>query len=165
MRHVRLFVSAVFVLSAVGCDRDRIGTLEKQVKDLHEQSAKQRAAADFDLQERCARDSKAWFKENWTRDKDTALLDYTDHYNKSMNKCFILVEFHYSMGTGPSWVNDISLWDVNENSKYGDINVSHYIYSKPEMKNEDSVGGCTMLDKKCKTLDEFNQLASSYMND
>ncbi len=31
-------------------------------------------------------------------DKNTLLLDYTNHYNKGMTKCFIQVEWHKTNG-------------------------------------------------------------------
>ena len=45
----------------------------------------------------CARDAGTWFKDTWSRDKDTILLDYANHYNKKSNQRFILVEYHYHL--------------------------------------------------------------------
>jgi hypothetical protein len=67
---------------------------------------------DHDLQAKCSKDAKTFFTEGWTRDKDPVLLDYSNHYNKAQNKCFIYVEYHFHTGTDASWTNDIFLWDV-----------------------------------------------------
>lgn len=147
---------------AAGCDTEKVARLERQNKELQEKQT----VAEYDLREKCSRDAKAWFNENWRRDKDTVLLDYTNHYSKAMNKCFILVEYHYSFGDNGSWMNDMTLWDVHENSKYGNFGESHMIFGiKTGLAPQDSVHTCEMLDKKCRTLQEFNGLVRSYLND
>lgn len=153
----------------LGCGKDeKIALLKKRNQDLQAEIKKNDAAVEYDLQAKCSRDAKAWFNDNWSRDKDTLLLDYTKHYNKSQNKCFVLVEYHYSfasLGQSSSWVNDMGLWDVYENSKYGDISVTHYDYLKPDNKSEEKAGHCNVLDKKCSSIQEFNGLIQPYLND
>src|SRR5215469_6222230 len=131
----RLAVVAVLLLG--GCDYDRISKLEKQNQELLAEVKKDRAVADYDLQAKCARDSKVWFNENWRADKDTVLLTYSNHYNKSQNKCFIEIEYHFSVHPPPSWVNDMEIWDIYENTKYGDISVRTMV-TKPEYHSEES---------------------------
>src|SRR5580765_997419 len=115
---MRALATSLLILLLVGCDiPDRVSRLEKQAKEI--QSEKDRVA-DYDLQAKCSKDARVWFKENWRSDKDTALLDFTNHYNKKQNKCFILVEYHYNSnlvaGTrGSSWTNIMTLWDLYEN--------------------------------------------------
>ena len=100
----------VFLL--VGCDiPDRVSHIEKQIKEM--QSEKDRMT-DYDLQAKCSKDARAWFNENWSRDKDTMLLDFTNHYNKKGNKCFIFIEYHYNSHFGApggnAWTNHMTLW-------------------------------------------------------
>lgn len=154
-----------------GCDvPDRVTRLEKETQELKAEVAKDHAAAsataNYDLQAKCSRDAKTWFTENWGKgDQDTIVLDHTNHYNKAMNKCFVSVEYHYHVAAGKgSWVNDITLWDVYENVKYGLFLENHTILLKPEYHSEDTVGVCEFLDKKCKTIDEFNQLVRPYLS-
>jgi hypothetical protein len=156
---------AVFLL-AIGCDRgERISRLEKQNEELKAEAKKDRTAADYDLQAKCARDARVWFNENWSRDKDTILLTYTNHYQKSSNKCFILVEFHYFFwDKNGSWINDITLWDVYENAKQGNFSKNTLVYFKPKYHSEASVTTCELLGTKCNTIDQFNDLARPYLN-
>ena len=90
------------------------------------------------------------------------MLDYFS--GGRSNRCFILVEYHYSYG-GLSWVNHMSLWDVHENSQYADFSETHMVYDKPQFKTENLLGKCEVQDKKCKTVDEFNNLVHSYLSD
>jgi len=155
------------LLIAVGCGQDeKIATLEKQNQELKAEVDKSHATADYDLQAKCSKDAKAWFNENWARDKNTNLLVFTNHYNKSMNKCFILVEYHYSADDGgDSWNNDMELWNVYENTKYASFAEAHFIYLGPSARTSDRVFTCELFDAKCKTGDEFNNLIRPYLND
>jgi hypothetical protein len=153
------------LLMAIGCGQDeKIANLEKQNQALRAEMDKSHTAADYDLQAKCSKDARAWFNENWSRDKDTILLDFTNHYNESMNKCFILVEYHYSYGRESSWANDMSLWDVYENAKYANISDHHITYYTPTIKTEENVVECQVSDKKCTSLGEFNNLTGPYLS-
>lgn len=164
-RYLVMLVAAALLVST-GCDSDRIANLEKQNKELQTELSKSRnAVAEYDLQSKCSKDARGWFSENWNRDKDSILLDYTNHYNKGLNKCFIVVEYHYRFMTADSWMNHMSLWDVSENSKYGEFSESHVVLQKPDFKIEDKVVECEVAGKKCTDLQGFNQIARAYMND
>lgn len=162
-------IALVSVLILSGCDDERVAKLEKQnqelqaeVKEIKKDNA---AAISYDLQAKCSRDAKVWFNENWGRgEKGDLLLNYSNHYSKAQNKCFILVEYHYSL-TGPSWVLDELLWDVYDNSQDGNLSVTHDVRLKPEYHVEEIFGGCEVYGKKCKTVDEFNDLVRPYLND
>lgn len=155
------------VALAAGCDYEsRLKTLEKENQELKEQVKRQNASADLDAQAKCSKDGKAWFDFNWGSPSGEMLLTYTNHYSKSENKCFILVEYHHSVDKkSGSWNNDITLWNVYENSKYGTFSENHMMYFKPEVRSVDSVWTCEVLDKKCKTIDEFNGLIQPYLYD
>jgi hypothetical protein len=166
MGRLRLLIAAGAVfLMAIGCDHgERISRLEKQSEELKAEVKKDHATADYELQAKCSRDSRVWFKENWSADKNTILLDYTNHYNKAQNKCFILVERHYSWDKSDTWTNDMTLWDVYENSKYGSFDENTMSYFKPAYHSESSVITCELLGTKCKTVEEFNNLVRPYLN-
>lgn len=167
--NVRLhLVFAAVLLILAGCDQDaqnqRMANLEKSNQELKAEVDKSHAVEEYDLQAKCAKDSKAWFNDNWQSDKDTLLLNFTDHYNKSMNKCFIEVEYHYNSGADGSWSNLITLWDVYENVKYGNFSLNTYIRYKPKFESSEEVITCEVNGQKCKTIQEFGNLATQYMS-
>ena len=83
------------------------------------------------MQEKCAKDAKDWFKENWQPDKNTLLLTYSNHYSKGYNVCFIAVEHHSKLYTSPmSWSNQMSVWNVNENVKFADFAETHESFGR-----------------------------------
>ena len=155
----------LLMLMFAGCDS---GRLEKQNAELKAQIAKDTVARDFDLQAKCSKDARVWFNVNWQRDKDTVLLDFSNHYNAQNNKCFIFVEYHYNSrmadAGGSSWTNDMNVWDVYENAKYADFTENHFTYYKPTIHVGDEVITCDVQGTKCKTANEFNNLIRPYMN-
>ena len=64
---------------------------------------------DYQLQEQCGKQCEEYFKKNYL---DKVGGHYKNHYNKQLNKCFILV--FYDDG-GPTEM----LFDVNENKPVG----------------------------------------------
>jgi hypothetical protein len=167
MRRSILFIASTLIF-AVGCDTsDRLARLEKQNQELQVAVKGQQAVTDYDLQAKCSKDARAWFNENWSRDKDTILLDFTNHYNKTQNKCLVLVEYHYSSAAGPNatlWTNDMTLTDVYENVKMASFGENHYTYFKPTINTSDNVIICEVLSQKCKSIDEFNTLLAPYLS-
>ena len=155
---------ALIVFFGTGCQDDKIATLEKQNQDLKAALEKSTATADYDLQGKCSKDARVWFNENWVGTKDAAYLDFTNHYNKSMNKCFILVEYHFTFGESPSWTNAMTLYDVYENSEYASYMENHQTYFKPEYRTEDNVTTCKLGNTECKAMNEFNNLVRPYMS-
>jgi hypothetical protein len=156
-----------FLLFVCACtsqqDKDRIAQLEKQTKELQEQIKAQERTVDLDLQSKCSNDARIWFNGHWSRDKDTLLLDYQNHYNKSLNKCLVLVQYNWSGGRkGEFAYKTISVHDVYENSERAAGNVSMEL-GNSEYKPEP---GCRLdgVDKKIKEFQEcFNLLWSSFM--
>lgn len=167
LRVLYLFVLVAVV--ATGCDNDRISKLEKENQELKAKLDKNNVAQEYDLQSRCSKDARAWFNANWSRDKDTTLLDFTNHYNAKHNKCLIFVEWHYDSQYGnatlSSWTNHMTLTDVYENAKYANFSQNHIMLGKPDYKLTEPVITCDVEGTKCKTLDEFNNLLRPYMND
>ena len=147
-----------------GCDADRVSKLEKENADLKAKVDRQDAALNFDLQAKCSKDARVWFGENWSRDKDTALLDFTNHYNKLLNKCFILVELHSNETPAPSWWNDMTLTDIYENSRYGHYSEDHIINLNGKNLPVDRISDCEVYGNKCTSIAEFNNLTNSYMS-
>jgi hypothetical protein len=163
-RHILFALAALLVCSA--CDTDRLNKLEKENADLKAEVAKTNAATDFELQQKCSNAAKGWFRENYPGDKDTILLDQNNHFNRKMNKCFVFVEYHYTMGQTLSWYNDMTMWDVFENSQYATFTEAHMVYPFNAKRDpEQRIVTCEVAGVKCKTADEFNNMTHPYLND
>jgi hypothetical protein len=162
-------LSSLVTISA--CDiPDRVGRLEKDTREMRQQMLSDREKAEvFDLQGKCGKDARAWFTENWSRDKDTITLGFIDHYNKRENKCFIVVENHYNSKLagpgGESWTSHTTVYDVEENSQYAEFAENHYTYYKPTIRTSEEVILCEDRGEKCKSQEEFNTFMRRYMND
>lgn len=101
---------------------------------------------DYQLQKQCGEDSERFFKKQYKEFGNSFNGFYQNHYNKKLNKCFIIVNHNDS----PPFK---TLFDVNESKIYGMI----------------SSGGdsCFVLDKKCqnKSEQEWDSLVKPYMEE
>jgi hypothetical protein len=100
----------------------------------------------YELKDKCAKQGEAWFKsyqQRYPGDKFT----YEDHYNKRLNKCFVLVKYSEKQLK--------SLRNINENKIYGSF----------LSKEDGKIIICNVLDKKCISEEEWNSLVKSYMED
>ena len=160
---------ALIAMSA--CDLpERITKLEKDNKELRTTQSERDRVANYDLQAKCAKDAREYFEKGWgTTDKNTLLLDFKDHYNRGENRCFILIEYHYNskmVGVdGTSWTNLMNIYDVQENNEYAEFGENHYSYYKPKVTTGSEVVMCKVRGQECKSIDEFNKLCWSLMNE
>jgi hypothetical protein len=162
-RHILIALAGLMCLPA--CDTQRVADLEKQNAELKAEVKNRDSVADYDLQSKCARDAKVWFRENWAADKDTMLLDHTNHHNQSDNQCYVVVEHHFHETLYPAnWENDIELWNVNENSKLASFLEEHYPASASIPDPASTVITCEFFGKKCENFQEFEKLTGPYMN-
>jgi outer membrane murein-binding lipoprotein Lpp len=151
----------ICTLLLAGCNNDRVAKLENQTAELQQQVASLQKSGQLDLQAKCAKDAKAWFDDHWGRpDKDTILLDYTNHYNVKKNQCFVTVEYHFNTG-GFGWTNSISLYDVYENQKYGEVMENHNLVDGKETLRQDM---CQVGGTKCTSLSQYNSLSAEFMS-
>jgi hypothetical protein len=76
---------------------------------------------EYELQERCGKRAEERFKKEYG--SETTMSNYSNHYNRKLNKCFILVTqtIHNDKETremlGISTIR--TLVDINENKVYG----------------------------------------------
>ena len=114
-------------------------------------------APDYNLVSKCWYDARSYFKENWARNNDTLLLDYRNHFNQNLNKCFILIEYNYYVQKEKNrWDKSIVLYDVSENLEY---------WSFWEQENSlNNFIDCNFLGSKCFSLTEFMKNAQKYMS-
>lgn len=117
---------------------------------------------DYELQERCGKRAEEKFKEAYGKagfQTDGVLVNYINHYNKKLNKCFVLVTGtniptggNEKLGIG----TDKTLWDINENKPYG----SFYKFS-----NKSTPSICDVLGRLCKSESEWDLLVKPYMEE
>jgi len=122
MKKTLLSILLIFIVSMVGCNK-------KEGYDLQEKCGK-----------RCEEFSKN-YKEKYSLNK----LSYTSHYNKKLNKCFILLESF-------KIYNHHSLWEVNENKEYG-------------FNEFGNIPTCWVIEKKCKSTEEWDTLVRPLMTE
>ena len=122
MRHQALI--ALTILFA-GCNDDRIAKLEKQTTELQQQVAGLQKSGQLDLQAKCAADADKWFEKRWQPDKDTMLLDHTNHYNVARNQCFVTVVYNFNGLVQLQWLGTLQLYDVYSNELYGAVTEDH----------------------------------------
>lgn len=82
---------------------------------------------EYELQERCKKSVDTWFQKEWDgrgthEDKDfVTMVDYQNHYNKKLNKCFVLETITVVDKKSKNNTRHIVLFDINENKQYADF--------------------------------------------
>jgi len=102
----------------------------------------------YDLQVRCGQQCDEYFKKEYgdgNIKERNGLWAHENHYNKKLNKCFILLD----QFTGSK---EKMLTEINENKIYG-----YY--------NGKSTTFCSMLEKKCKSEKEWDSLVKPYIEE
>jgi hypothetical protein len=71
---------------------------------------------------RCGKRSEEWVKSKYGDSKYSfpiplgiMTFEYENHYNKKLNKCFVLIRKHTLFTDGSGSSNEQELYDVNEN--------------------------------------------------
>ena len=113
---------------------------------------------DYELQERCGKRAEESFRREWGNgiksvEGEKMSADYSNHYNKKLNKCFVLLSVS---GMSKKYYNSIMLYDVNESRTYGSF--FKLEYDRPPNQ-------CQVLGKKCKSEDEWNSFVRPYMEE
>jgi len=163
MKKIRsiVMIIIVFVLMV------SIGYSENKTKKQSSVSAKN-IKEDYDLQERCGKQSKEWFEKEWGSENSNTSSDildvnifYSNHYNKKQNKCFVLLTHKIKSKVKEKYSLTVkSMIDINENNSYGLLQVQ-YIPEGDIIKIMD----CKVLDKSCNSEKEWNKLVKPYMED
>lgn len=121
---------------------------------------------DYELQEKCGKDARAWFEraypQPYTKEvngRNTVItsVNYENHYNQKLNKCFAVVsnESSESIPDKPSDHSIIkTLMDVNENREVGSV---YDRYTNAPLRI------CSVADAECTSLKKWDALASTFM--
>ena len=136
----RTFFLAIFIIfftisfmSLVGCDNQ---ILIKEQSSVPEKTLKD----DYELQEMCKTLGDKYFREQYLSE-----ASYRSHYNRKLNKCFLLME------DGRKTSKD--LYNVNASIHYGMF-----------FHDEDGIY-CNVLETECKSEKEWDKLVKPYMED
>jgi hypothetical protein len=164
MASLRLALAGLMLLGT-GCNQDKIARLEKENKAMRAELEQQKQLVDLDTQAKCANAAKQFQRDEFPADATTILLDQHNHFNKMMGKCFVLIEWHYSIGRSGSWQNVIKLFDVFQRDEYGDLSEITSVSFAPNYTTDKRLYSCVVYGSKCKSIEEFNQLTARFMND
>lgn len=115
---------------------------------------------EYELQERCKKSADAWFEKEWghySEKNKIILADYECHYNKKLNKCFV-VESNITIPKNKKGIKIVSyrLFDINANKIYGQWlgGVLQYVI---DMRSSIKV--------ECSSKSEWDLLVKPYMEE
>lgn len=142
-----LFISIliVFIFSIVGCNNQ---TPTKEKSSISQKEL-------YDLQEKCGKLCKEIYNkdynggERWSRGVLVNIYLYENHYNKKLNKCFMMINDEGSVGSVKT------LMDVNENKLYGSMRVNQ----------EGKIMSCRVLNKTCTLTEDWDTLVRPLMTE
>lgn len=159
-----LFLSILIIffttsfMSVVGCNNQNI---IKEQSSLSEKKIK----GDYELQKKCGKQCEEYFNKEYGNgiinkgDGEQLISNYTNHYNKKLNKCYILItstEFIRNMENKIESIRIKTLFDLNENREYG---------SFIQFENNNKPINCRILEKYCNSEKEWDLLVKPHMED
>ncbi len=106
----------------------------------------------LELQQKCADRARTAFKDLTVTARDS----YENHYNASLNKCFINVE---QIFVGPEVTITVGLYDAFENKKYASLIVMSH-KKEPQLCRVMQVNG---EEQVCNSDAEYKNLIKTYM--
>ena len=128
-------------------------------------TSEQLAKAKYEMDEKCAADTRVWFKANYPGEQEpikvqgggeivSTVPTYQNHYSHKLNGCFALLNTMTALpGPHSSTILTNSIWDVNENRQVGVL----------VQKDFKEVTACTIDGRKCSSKPEFEVAARTYM--
>lgn len=137
-------------MSIVGCNNHKI---IKEPSSLSE------------LQEQCVNRSKEYFKKEYGNgiiygeNGERLISRYTNHYNRKLNKCYILITSTQFIRNNENKIENIglkTLFELNENKKYGSL---------IKYENNNELINCRILEKYCNLEKEWDLVVKPYMEE
>jgi hypothetical protein len=126
--------------------------------NTHAGSAKEQ----YELQKRCGIRAEEYFmkkygKHFWEDEHAFFSANYRNHYNKKLNKCFVLIiATKAPKRTDYEPVIVKTLWDINEMKKYGEIK---------RWMGKVQPSACEVLGKYCNCLSDWESLVRPYIEE
>ena len=137
-----------------------IGECNNQTTTKQSSVSEEKIKENYGLQERCGNKSEEYFKKEhgngvYEDEIFTRLSNYYNHYNKKMNKCFV-IESQDSFTKNSKYKNGKFkvIIDVNENKIYGVF-----------LKNGTEIMKCSVSGKECYLEEEWDSLVKPYMEE
>ena len=165
-----LVVLAICCLLLPACSKEKdmkIDELTKKVEQLTKQKEQSSLKETYESQERCGKRAEEIFKKKYGNSTQiskeglsTNSYDYACHYNRKLNKCFMLINkvtcfYGKKKGSFFSFMQDYKeLKDINENVTYGTF-----------LHDSDEPPACQVLGKPYKTQQEWDALVKPYMEE
>ena len=153
-RTLLLFLLIVFFaisfMSIVGCNHQNI------IKEPSSLSG---------LQEQCVNRSKEYFKKEYGNgmingvNGERLISQYTNHYNRKLNKCYILITSTEFIRNKENKIENIglkTLFELNDNKEYGSL---------IKFENDNKLINCRILEKYCNLEREWDLVVKPYMED
>ena len=141
-------------MSLVGCNQS-----PKEQPPISLSTQDNDRKVDYQLQESCGKSCRELFMERYGNgllqiDNQNIIVSYKNHYNKKLNKCFILLKSE-TVVKREIIQTLINLGDLNENKEYGRF----------QFTKENQLVVCVLLEKECKTEREWDLLVKPYMEE
>ena len=153
--------AAFLCVGVAGCEQKPVATAAPMAAPNPEQVAKFK----YEMDEKCAADTRAWFKANYSQPLEplkvqgggeilvTEGIDQ-NHYSRKLNGCFaVLVTTTTFPRPHAQIVQGNALWDVNENRQVGVL----------VRKDLQTVTACKVDGTECTTKAEFESMARDYL--
>ncbi len=110
---------------------------------------------EYELQEKCAKSAATAFKRYYG--EKCLLTRYTNHYNRKLNKCFIMVnETGLPKKKGDRPYEFVVLVDVNENKEYASL----FMFS-----DDNTIMECKLLGEPVSSKAEWDKIVKQYMEE
>jgi len=171
-----LFLSILIVfiiMSFIGCNQNtsKEQSQQPQQQEQYKQQPTEQSSVsdeklkdDYVLQERCGKRSEEWVKSkygdsNYSSQTPIGIMtfEYENHYNKKLNKCFVLIYKNTTFNDNSGNSREQELYDVNENKQYGFVS---YIFSKSK---GDTKTICSFFGENCDKKGGWYSLIIPYM--
>jgi hypothetical protein len=160
MRNIFVGALLIAVLALFWGERSKSAQISRLKRDL-QASKSIVSAVSLETQGKCSKQATIAFAEGgWKRN---AFVDYTNHYNAALNKCFVEITDNNLIDGHPS--HSTTLADAFEGKVYGTYT---WINSQEKKWWEVSPVECTVTtisgeEKHCSSSDEFDALVKGYM--
>jgi hypothetical protein len=160
----KLILLSACLLVSSGCHDEHIAKLERQNQEVLKELERQKKTVDLDLQGKCATAAKAVFHEQYRADKDTLLLDYRNHYNNQLGKCFVEIFWNYkdTPWHRGQWFRKVYLYDALEHDLYAELG-EHSEFNPETNEFKISVITCTVTGVECRSRTEFEASIRRYI--